>query len=122
MGRAEKGLRVSRAIYDTNGLKMRPVVMHFLTGSRMVKFVRALPPLLGYKPHSFTRSAALGVSAMDFPVFVILFSPCAPTDKHHDTVQCDTDPERPRRGVGLLLAGTDWRSILSERAQWVRYP
>jgi len=59
---------------------MRPVVMHFLTGSRMVKI------------------------------------------PHHDTVQRDTDPERLRRGVGLLLAGNDWPSILSERAQWVRYP
>jgi hypothetical protein len=28
-GPAEKGFRVSRTIYDTNGLKMRYVVMHF---------------------------------------------------------------------------------------------
>ena len=30
--------------------------------------------------------------------------------------------QRLRRGVGLRLAGKDWRTILSERAQWVPYP
>ena len=117
--------------------------MHFLTGSRMVNSfalcrlysaTSRIPLRVQLRPefstehfqanqsHAQTDDCRTRRVSHDFPVFVMLFSPCAPTDKHHDTVQRDTDPERFRSGVGLLLAGNDWRSILSERAQWVRYP
>jgi hypothetical protein len=50
------------------------------------------------------------------------FRHSARTIRNITPVPRDTHLERLRRGGGLLLAGDDWRSILSGRAQWVGYP
>jgi hypothetical protein len=57
-----------------------------------------------------------------FALHRAIFRHSARTISHRHTRPTRYDPERFRRGGGLLLAGNDWRSILSGCAQWVRYP